>query len=729
MYEQCECRQYSDFFKPMSGRNPKAVYFCRLESGSDTEFLKEYYAAALKRGAVVEGKLQNPDEKNIAYYYEIIGSGFQMSVGFLADALKKWIPRMNGTQRNDVAAGIYDNLDSLRRSGKNEAMLRNAYIKFMCWMYYRFNNIMGLLGQDKVPKLLCEGNFGSYERMMFGILSSAGCDIVELPAGSSVSGIREEIEKKSAQDRLYGKRPKLINCTNAWITGKGIPDITTGAAARGDDPNLFYNCFIRINGVDDKLMYESNLLRMHQELVNSGRKTVVVENEIPVPDVDEIASVNRGNYGSGEQLLQGVAQNLNFCTDQELNSIMKQSFIDVMLPEASAEGANMNKLMNKSVYMVCWLKRYCTELFAGWKYPAVSCFIYLGGCKNENEADFLRILSRMPADVLILVPDLNDKCCLEDSLLYEMNNIGTLPLKEFPKQGAVAKVGTVAYHAERELDTLMYQDSGMYRDKQFSKANTVILNTMYEEIYMLWDEELRIRPGFSNTADDVNMPVIYAKVSGVPNGNVSAYWESVKSLNTKDTYVVNRVPFIISSSANPMKQHAVKFFANGRLQRDEIKKHNTFKMYSAMNVLREEMQEYLFDKIELLINNRIIKGTYENGTEYTIVSVCLTLDREIVKMIQGFDFTKVNPKLLYIHTGDRPISLEDSIMTSYLNLVGFDVVFFVPTGYMTVEEYLNVNNMAVHQVGDYKYDLRIPDMSKKSQSAKNVKRKKFLGIF
>ena len=98
-------------------------------------------------------------------------------------------------------------------------------------------------------------------------------------------------------------------------------------------------------------------------------------------------------------------------------------------------------------------------------------------------------------------------------------------------------------------------------------------------------------------------------------------------------------------------------------------------------------------------------------------------------MIQSFDFTKVNPKLLYVHTGDRPISLEDSIMTSYLNLVGFDVVFFVPTGYMTIEDYLNVNNMSDHQIGDYKYDLRMPDMSKKSQSAKMTKRKKFLGIF
>jgi hypothetical protein len=83
---------------------------------------------------------------------------------------------------------------------------------------------------------------------------------------------------------------------------------------------------------------------------------------------------------------------------------------------------------------------------------------------------------------------------------------------------------------------------------------------------------------------------------------------------------------------------------------------------------------------------------------------------EIVRMIQKFDFTKKNPKLLYIHTGEAVISLEDSIVTAFLNLIGFDIVFFVPTGYETIEKHFNGRIMEEHQIGEYVYDLRTPTL-------------------
>lgn len=46
---------------------------------------------------------------------------------------------------------------------------------------------------------------------------------------------------------------------------------------------------------------------------------------------------------------------------------------------------------------------------------------------------------------------------------------------------------------------------------------------------------------------------------------------------------------------------------------------------------------------------------------------------------------------------------------AFLNLAGFDIVFFVPTGYQCVERYFNSIGMEEHQIGEYVYDLRIPD--------------------
>lgn len=114
----------------------------------------------------------------------------------------------------------------------------------------------------------------------------------------------------------------------------------------------------------------------------------------------------------------------------------------------------------------------------------------------------------------------------------------------------------------------------------------------------------------------------------------------------------------------------------------------------------------------------MIKGTFENGTEYAIVATVLNMPKEIVRLIQKFDFTKKNPKLIYFNTGEKIISLEDSILAAFLNLAGFDVVFFVPTGYQNIEKYFNRKLMEEHQIGEYVYDLQVPNMALVSSSTR-----------
>jgi hypothetical protein len=88
----------------------------------------------------------------------------------------------------------------------------------------------------------------------------------------------------------------------------------------------------------------------------------------------------------------------------------------------------------------------------------------------------------------------------------------------------------------------------------------------------------------------------------------------------------------------------------------------------------------------------------------------MNLNMDMVRKIQSFDFTKSNPKLVYVNPGERVISLEDSIIIAFLNLIGFDIVFFVPTGYQSVEKFFNATVMEEHQIGQYVYDLNVPDL-------------------
>ncbi len=742
MFERGKIGKLEDFFADLSGRRQKGVYFYRIYGYNEqiAAFIRRYYEEARKSGIVIEGKIQNPDKNNLSYYDEIMGMDFQANPGFILTSLGKWLPRMNEYQRKTVAEAIYDSLELLRKSGKNINMLKNAYIKFMCWLYYKFERIVSRLGEDTVPKILYEGNISSYELMMFSILSSAGCDIVLLeysgdagygkldpaneksdplvlpqmapfPEGYNLKRVGQEIREQIDREKLYGDMPLLLNCTNAWITGNGLADVRMSPAIRGRDDRLFYNCFYRIRGVEDKLLYVNELYQFQLGMQNSGRKLVIVDQGIPNPEPEEINRIQRSSYTDAKQMIFGLLSNLRDVPDGELKKLMKKAFIDVMLEESAkletsgSTGLNINKLINKAVYLLCCLRRYEKQLFDRWDRESIACFIYFGACRNANEVLFLRMLARLPADVVLLEPNLNETVPIDDPILYEICYNETMSVSRFPRQSPEVHLGTAAYHAERELDSIIYQDSGIYRNQQYAKANVVTLQTMYEEIAILWDQELKYRPNFSVVGEVLTIPVLCAKISGIKDGNINNYWASAKRLMTDDTTVIRNVPHLRREDPNPVRAFAAEFLKNGRLLRKKIKEHRSYQY----GVLREEIQEHMLDKLQEIIDRKVIKGTFENGTEYTIISTVLNLDKGIVRMIQKFDFTKKNPKVIYFCTGEEQLSLEDAVMALFLSRIGFDILFYVPTGYQVVEQYFQVKVMEEHQIGEFVYDLELPD--------------------
>ncbi len=839
-FKHIKIQSLNDFFVPLSGRSEKGIYFYRFNKTSDKidEFIYKYYNAARKSGVVIDGKIGNPTESNLSYYQEIMGMDFQMSMGFISDALKKWLPRMRAIQRENIAWAIYDVLDGLRRSGKNENMLKNAYIKFMCWLYYKFESVVEQMNGENIPKIFFVGDIVGYEFMLINILADAGCDVVFVqPHGDasylmvdrnleksfeyvgengaaeqnmvrtfaedfSIKSMLENYDFKAQRENSQGtgssqaeekstkslqskrslnikvqsaeagsiksmadrggsqqKRSYKVsthNCTNVWIEGKGLDDFLQPTGVRKDrfrklcenerntekvnnienaqnsynirnaennlenrmfsadnaqgygtnQDKMFFNCYVRINGVWDKLTYENELYQFYLSLKAMKRNVVVVSEMIPKPDVDEIAKIRRGNYRDVFQLVKGLELNISFTENPIVSEFLINSFEETVYGEVDrlGTGANINKILNKAVYLLCFINRYQTQLFKNFSYDNIPCFIYMGGCNDENEAMFMRFLARTPTDVLILCPNRAERCRLEDNILYDINYEEQLAINKFPIQNSGLHIGTAAYHAERELDTLMYNDDTIFRDKQYDKARTVSLQTMDREIKILWETEIKYRPGFSTVDGSVNIPVIFSKFSGVKDGNVREYMIMLKQLMTPETVVVDKVPNILSTDANPIKEYATEFFKNGRLHRDKVKKSKAYQY----GFLRDEMQDYILDKLEFLIEQKYIKGTFENGTEYTIVSVALNLPKEVTRLLQAFDFTKKNPKLLYINTSDELLTLEDTIYLTFLHLLGFDVALFVPTGY-NMENYFNLKLMEEHQLGDYIYDIQIPD--------------------
>ena len=735
MQDQNITKALQDIFLPLDKRQNKA-YFLRLPGYNDTvkDFALKAYNAAKTKGTVFTEKLSSPDERQVTYYTEILGNEFSLDKNFIGRCVSRFLPELNNKVCITLSDAVFWALSDFKSMGKTDAMLRNMFVQLMCWFFYKVRAVLPHICDNDPPLILCSGNITRHQLYLLKIFHLCRCDVVILlydgdktynsldpngrlsqsvnlpgmqpyPQGFSIKQLENARTAAAKQSQLYGFAPEISAATNVWLKGNSIlADIEMPPVNRGKEGKVFYNAFCRMTGVPDKLTYQSELYKFYSNLNSSGRRFIIEENKLPVPDGRDIDHINRGPFHSTEEMVSSMLKYIKMPPDGELKKLITKTFIDIIFEESRKPDMKAPRLTTMAVCCVYWINLYGPKLFNSWILPMVSLFIYLGGCKTCHEAAFLRILSRLPCDVLILAPNLNSKCLLSDDKLYELRYGDSLNITEYPKDSGSLLVGTAAYHAERDLDKDLYQDSGIYRDYQYQKANSIILKTMYEEIDILWKQESKFRPNFDVINNVVNVPVIFAKISGVRDSAPNKYWKSVQKLITENTFLITDVPLVSPQAQNPMKIHCASYIQGGKIKRSHL--------YSAPEYqyghLRRETQEYIFDKIDLLMNTSIIKGTFQNGMEYLIAATLLNLPAPIVRLIQGFDFTKVSPKIIYINSGETQISAEDAIIMAFLSLVGFDVLFFVPTGYQTVESYFDKNIMAEHKIGEYMYDLRPP---------------------
>ncbi len=731
MYKKLRLHQLSDFFLPLSLREQKGIYFYRIYSYNEEieNFIYQYFLEAKRKGIVLFEKIQNPNESQLAFYQEIMGREFELKKEFIQFSLKKWLPRLNEIQNQNVTESILHLLEEMRQSGKSQDMQRNAYIKFMCWLYYKFERILIQLGQEQMPKILYEGIVSKYELDILTILANAGCDILLLekqgdlayqsadpsrersfvlevnssqlfPDDFSVRQMELKLQRENRFSLLYHKEELKVMSTNTWLTGNVFSDCLKEPTERGEKENYCYNLFVKVIGVEEKTTYAKQLFQWKKQLEHTGRKVFLLS-EIMPPDNEEISQVHPKNYQTVDELLLDLATKIKGTSSRRFDQQVKRAFIKVMLEEEKKREGNLNKLKNEAVFLVCWLNRYLVHLTDG-KDTSISIFIYFGVCKSEIEALFLCLLSWTFIDVFVINPDLKKECCLKEKRLFEKTYPQSLELHKFPQTIQESSTGTIAYQAEQELNSLLYEDTGLYRVNQYKKAQVLQLQTIYEEIAILWEQELKYRPNFEIIKEEVIVPTLGAKILGVKNEDTDVYFKEVQKLMTEDTIVL--IPEEQRKYDLSIRGYATQFLRNRRLDRKKIKES---KQYS-YHLYREEVQEYLLDKIQELIDSQLIKGTFVNGMEYTILALGLSLGEEYMREIQKFDFTKKNPKLLLLAFDEKDYSLEDSILIALLAKLGFDIVLFVPTGFQILERYYARPLLVEHQIGSYMFGLSIP---------------------
>lgn len=721
-------------------------YIVALQGYDDEvhRFCKEQYQKAVSNGCIIQEKLQNPDGNQIGYFTETIGSEFRLDKMFLQSQLRKWLTRLQLGQVTLLSDAMFHVLQKLQRMGKNESVLKNAYVKFMCWLYYRFSSVLQRLGTGPFI-VLYEGQLSNYEYYMLVTLAYCGGQIVILDYGKMtqnyadfepafiqkanvpfpdtmrIKAYKSEFLTEQRMQQMLGRKSSLKPCVNAWL-----PDVNVDHVCdihRVEDTMTLCSMFYRMDGVENRNEYQNQLFERY-ETVKATRPVVILESDIPVPLPQDMSFIKRQTVTTKLDILQTVVSSMN-CLNADMNQYAKWWLQDVIQTSQEAVARLNTKIL---LYLVYLYKYSDLILHHG-------CIFGLEKtCFKESTWDVLRMLSEFGVDVIVYNPSKLTDTYQPDTLLVQTFD-ETILLDAFPKEKSQAVLSTTAYHAERDLDQMLYQDTGMYRERQYKRADAVVLRTMYEEIEVLWNEPVNLRTGFEIKDNSVVVPVLYAKVMGVKNGNRKLYMKSIEKLVTgnENCYLMKEhMPFRSLSeeqSSGMSYGRLVQYHYNDNWKRDQSdvtvniasilsnRKVDVTKVkacpYFKYNYLQDDTIAFMCEKLDALLWSGIFAGVGKDGTENVLFEMFLTLPKEIVNLIQKFDFTKVNPKLVYVNGSEQVMTLKDSMCVQYLSMLGFDVVLFIPTGYNVVDTHVTKQLYVEHQLGEYLYDLSM-----------NVKRKK-----
>ncbi len=418
-----------------------------------------------------------------------------------------------------------------------------------------------------------------------------------------------------------------------------------------------------------------------------------------------------------------------------LNCSMARSFsyiLDLYCKEE--KGLNLSKVRNFSLKVLSWIHDFVPTLVKHFDFQNTSSgeivnpkVIYYGDIK-KHELLFLVFLSKLGCDVLYINPSCDrllelTECAEQFSKGFELPYKSAL--KEFPKEELLIRQETIALRASRELSTALYTDQdGFYKPWQFEdyKTHPSTLTTTFHELKILWNEPSSLRTGFKVENKTVYIPNIFAKISGV-HCDLTLYWKDFFQLKSSDnTLFIPEIPFTnISYSKTDLYSLAFVLDNNGFIDKQKLLTHNCYKF----SYLKTSLQHIILEKINYLMKTDMLKKTVDKEFKLKILMTVLNIDKNILQLIQQYDYPSKIPKLLIYDNTESIFSDEDSIILCFLNLFGFDITILTPTGYNNIEEKIKDKFYDIHRLEEVNFNLPLPNFNDEKKYTKE-KGKSFL---
>lgn len=685
-------------------------------------FLIDQYVGVQKNGLFFKEKLPAATTDDISKAAQYTAASFD-SAADIKKALDMWLAAENIPA--DSAAIAEVTAQAVKDCGVNK---KNTYFVMLCWL-------MKYLGK-RPNAVLFVGSATLKELYFLYMLHAAGVrvtlvsygldkDFEKLPYKSKIyikdgkqkAPIQIDFEKidLSKEAKLSEMRAaashvsglvKRMDTSAAGIFEDVIKDrksrVIQSGGVYSEDGEIPVYCAALV-GYEDETVYTNMLVKFKESFAGLKKQLIFIEKTLENPNAEEVRALGTVPRTSTADMIDALAMLIDLKGDKTRTALAQKALRE-LLNELNT--GNQTVVFNYGNKFITWLYRCTQARKYSVQYEDIPVVLYYGDI-SQSEVYFLNFIMQCGFDVVYISPNKNNLKTVVDKNLNGLMQIFELPqTKEsgaYPTKAIKTKVATVAYNAERDLDTMLYGgDTGIYRSFQFPNSQSVTLKTTFEEISILWKQEARFRTGFTTAGNLVSVPNIFAKISGVEDGDMNKYWDDVRDKLTPETILIVKKPNPAENASDDLSVYR-QFYRNGEIDTEKLKA-STLNKYS---YLPDRIQDMLFYKLQETVSSNFIKL---QGDELmcSVLHFGMNLSKDFLQLVQRFDFTKTIPKLIYIDAIEDTFTLSECIQTVMCNLIGFDVLIYTPTGYKNIETHVSNDAFEEHIMNQFVYQTEVP---------------------
>ena len=489
---------------------------------------------------------------------------------------------------------------------------------------------------------------------------------------------------------------------------------------RSDSNYYFEPCFYRVIGVEDSHNYNNILKTLNDRIEEYKDITLLFENSIPMLGEMELIQYIYNELNTMD-ITNMQAQDIVLFDDENINRIFLES-LDYIIPLSikNENFFNENIRNNFITKLIVWTYSFVKNINFNSDFNP-KCIYY--GQISRHEIYFLIMLHLMDFDVVYINP-LKEEFFEEidtDKLSELKMSMNIEPLETFKDRAAkgntIDNVETITKQIERDINETLFADTGIYKPWQYRSGYTkrILLDTILEDIYIYWNEPAKLRTGFRVENNVVSVPCFFYKIDG-QFINDFEFQRLVKfCTESKNTLFFNDGR-ISSMNEESDDMYSLMFcqLSDGTFDIEEVKKTSIYRFGKYSN----EVQNLILNKFnEIIVKKDIFNINLDKEKILRFFALVLSMDEQIIRIIDNFDFTGNVPKLVvYLNNEDEICELM-TMLLGYLNNIGIDIVIFNPSGLF------NINNIIKNTIVKV---MRLEQMNYTSNYGRLIKLKKIM---